>query len=808
MTFTRDATSLRPIPQSAAEFTSFLAGSGIANPFMACMFDQVSGPCIDLIGSNDMTVSGPFAGPAFGQTVSGWASKGILFHSGNDDGAVAIGGTLPDIATDSCLVFTWMEWPALAPAVERSGIGIGTRGHSPQWSVSLYPEHDTVQMDTNSSGGNTSPSGWSDGAVHGMLLQINRDVSHFGLNQTQVAMNDLGYLQTLPPPPQNTATLAQGQEIRIGNADLGAGTGVASGARCIYMCAWKGTDAELTLSKLTALKDLFYDISPPPPAGVAGPYWGPHFPDATRRFFYWGPHFPDGKPPADVVQAIPPDGAATFALDLESGATLTMRYNTEIQKFYSGLERRIGKLDLPKRLISGKGFLVGASSARATRAQLARYAAIGSPFLVGLPFEELTIDAPATATRILSVSSTDVVDFAVQGQRVIIKHGADSYTEAVVQSATTNTIEIDVDVDVKVGHRIVPGVVVFLDPQQRFARYAKDPGDDVELWNITCETVLFGYETLAAKAFASLSDSTGVLVDAVAFYISVGTAGNAYTLTLVGDATIPTHALTNSGTNYTFHFTPGTTAVAEFISDISAVFTLDGSFNPAEVLVAGDAIGPLALAHGSSQSWGTMGNGASLTMHAGKPVWDRKVTVNSGTVGDSIQSMSSIIDMGGRTSNVGSATQADWGRALFARDQLGPEWQWLKLFVDTAHGRQRSWWLPTWRADLEPLSFDTHLLTLAGPSVATGDFFGWYPLQRTHLMVLQDDGTISYCSITNAVDNHDGTIDLTLDGDAFSDSDIVMVSWLELCRFESDDFVVTFNGNVFSMPADARVVQE
>ncbi len=85
-----------------------------------------------------------------------------------------------------------------------------------------------------------------------------------------------------------------------------------------------------------------------------------------------------------------------------------------------------------------------------------------------------------------------------------------------------------------------------------------------------------------------------------------------------------------------------------------------------------------------------------------------------------------------------------------------------------------------------------------------GDFFAWYP-DHDQLQVRATTGAVEYVGITGAVDNG-ATITLDLDA-AVTAPVIEMVSWLELCRLESDDVDVTFVGAGFAMSTIARVVQ-
>lgn len=77
MTVTRDATSHYCIPQSAAEWTALLAGSGLSNPTSAWNLNGAGVPLADLIGSNPFDNVNGSPSPTFQQPVPGWAQTGV-----------------------------------------------------------------------------------------------------------------------------------------------------------------------------------------------------------------------------------------------------------------------------------------------------------------------------------------------------------------------------------------------------------------------------------------------------------------------------------------------------------------------------------------------------------------------------------------------------------------------------------------------------------------------------------------------------------------------------------------------------------
>lgn len=452
------------------------------------------------------------------------------------------------------------------------------------------------------------------------------------------------------------------------------------------------------------------------PTGVTrGRFWGPMYPEAwadvNRR--YWGDvpdpsgalrfrgnMYPDPGPGPGAVTPIGPAGAATFVADLDSPMTVTFGWQTDLAKSRDGQERRAAVLDHPKRTFKGSALLIGGASVRTLRAQLARYAARGATFLLGLPFEGvlLTQDAAGAVVFIAATAAANN-DWINPGQRVVVMSASRVAVDAVIQSVAGGSVTLDISPGAvaKAGGILMPSVPIVLEPQQGLDRYVNAEG--VERWRIDARAVTFGWQ-----------HSTGYGVD---------------------------------------------------------------------------------------------GNGAVLATHATKSVFDRRINVPD-TAGESLQAMNEVIDLGGIPASVGQAQIADWGRHVALRNKVGPEWQWVKKFFAAARGRQRSFWLPTWRKDLDPTASGVNTLTIEGPADADGGFFAWYPTKNA-IQVVQADGTVTRATITNAVDNTNGTITLTT-GVTLSGSPITMVSWLELCHLESDELAVVFAGHQFSLQTIARVV--
>lgn len=542
-------------------------------------------------------------------------------------------------------------------------------------------------------------------------------------------------------------------------------------------------------------------------------YWGNHFPDAAGATKYWSTHFPDGTPAAALWPGVGPAGAATFVLQLASGAKFTMSWVTDIVKTYSGKEYRSSLLDLPKIKVNGAAYLTGGTT-RQQRARLARYAAIGSVFSLALPNEEMTLVADASSTTVF-VNNTTTCDWMVVGQRVSVVDGSTTgggSVDAVIQSFTSNTVVLDVAPGSfgRRGCRLMPRIPIYLDPQQGFVRYPTN--DATEQWQLVGTAATFGFQSDARMAKAALSASSGALAATVIYYINTGPAGNTYSIAFVADGAGAGN-VTIVGTAYTYHYQSGVTTMLAVLFNLASVFGFTGTFDPTAVLVAGDAIGPITLSGGADKVWGNMGVGATVNTYNSHPVWDRGIATN-GSASDSLQSLSELVDLNGVPIAIGTADAADWGRAIAISRITAIEWQWIKAFLATVRGRQRAFWLATWRPDLvwvgvggtDPITGGPYMV-IQGPGDIYGGIDAWWPSQRNRLQVIQTDGTVTYAMINAVVDNGNGTLSLSLTlNTAMTGAAVSMLSWLDLCRFESDDFEFTFDADEFSLRAQARAV--
>ncbi len=552
-------------------------------------------------------------------------------------------------------------------------------------------------------------------------------------------------------------------------------------------------------------------------------FFGRHFP---TRHFGVARHFPGDPPPG-----VPPTlgGVATFALVLDA-LKVTLAWETGMGKWWDGREARSNQSEDPAMRFNGEAVLVD-GDLRALRGRLARYAALGRTFLLGLPYEELTLSDNATGTTVyVDPASMALVDWALPGVRVIIQHLAYGSWEGVIQSAAGGAIVVHDGIGDGPGNvgdryaRIMPAVPIYLEAQQGFLRYpnhitatSEDSRDSAEKWQLRARCAVAGVTSATVPATLALTTASGYLDGARFQARTPGAAGNSIVVTITNDAATAAGEFSEDTGLLTAHAkyygATGTTvdAFAALINSSSTLIKMLGAWQGADLLQAtDDVLGPSNLAGGADGTPVEAGVGATLTTYRDRIIWDRGIVVKENAQ-DSMQSLTEVKDMGGLPYTGQTASVVDWGRHFEVTGDLGEPFQFVKKFLYTVKGKWKSWWLPTSRADLIAVSCGVGTLTVAGGETA-GDLSAWYPTIRTDLEVSLVDDTTSWVRITAAVLNGDGTHTLTIvDEDdnpvSLDIDDIEMVSWLEVCRFEKDIIDIDISGATFKIETLARAIQ-
>lgn len=258
MTVTKDATG-GYIPQSAAEMTSLMVGLPVSTVDLIWMLSQASGNSTDQVGSIPGVPSGDFAGPQFHQALAGWVTLGIKFTAAQRQVLRSTAAGLPDLSTDSMLIFVWTDIPNLSAG--RGLMSIGAQGQSPTDSVhaSLNSNGSNHTFELSSNGHSVGTSTDEDGAVHIVALQLNRDTLNAGASQLMSLTTETDQESSVI---DTTATGPNGKSLTIGSGDFAAGADLAAGNVAVYVAAWFATKAELSLATISAMCQRFVNGPP------------------------------------------------------------------------------------------------------------------------------------------------------------------------------------------------------------------------------------------------------------------------------------------------------------------------------------------------------------------------------------------------------------------------------------------------------------------------------------------------------------------------------------------------------------------
>jgi hypothetical protein len=215
----------------------------------------------------------------------------------------------------------------------------------------------------------------------------------------------------------------------------------------------------------------------------------------------------------------------------------------------------------------------------------------------------------------------------------------------------------------------------------------------------------------------------------------------------------------------------------------------------------------------ASSSWSF--NGGSVTTYTDPftavtyPVWDRGLD-NDDTLGRSLVSGIDITDTGGVLTMTAPQSYSDFARELSFHTKNDADRQFWKAFMGATCGRQKAFLLPTDRPDLVPLltTISGSLLTVLGGITGFADYAGqWFGSgAQARLKVLFTNGVANYVNVTDSVDNHNGTESLQLDRSLTGT--IARISFLETCRFDTDDFPVTYADGTGYLKVPVMAVQQ
>lgn len=168
-------------------------------------------------------------------------------------------------------------------------------------------------------------------------------------------------------------------------------------------------------------------------------------------------------------------GAATFAILVEDGASVTYTWSTDIFEAQSGIETRRACRTVPSQRYQFQTLLTDGQH-RKILSTLAGKAAGAPLFLLGLSYEALPVMSSTTGSIV--VPSLALCDWAVPGQRIVVRGSDGTLGGAVVQSSIGASINVDNDLTAiaRLGADVMPAMGVFLDRDQAFGRYAVGAG--------------------------------------------------------------------------------------------------------------------------------------------------------------------------------------------------------------------------------------------------------------------------------------------------------------------------------------------
>lgn len=188
----------------------------------------------------------------------------------------------------------------------------------------------------------------------------------------------------------------------------------------------------------------------------------------------------------------------------------------------------------------------------------------------------------------------------------------------------------------------------------------------------------------------------------------------------------------------------------------------------------------------SAASFGaTLGTGgATLTTHGGYDVLDVSPIMRD-TVEETFVTGMTRHDYGAKIQQEWAYGQAPIQRSHLFNAQTTADRQWWKKWLHARKGKQKLFLLPTGRTDL--------VLTTNPPSGTslvvrdTEQYVQMYfpSLAHRYLRLTQADGGTEYKTVTNAVDNGNGTQTLTVSSSVSGES-ITKISFCELARQATD----------------------
>lgn len=193
------------------------------------------------------------------------------------------------------------------------------------------------------------------------------------------------------------------------------------------------------------------------------------------------------------------------------------------------------------------------------------------------------------------------------------------------------------------------------------------------------------------------------------------------------------------------------------------------------------------------------------------PVWDRRVDVEGAEPNArNLVLGNELIDRGAVLWNKGTKLFSSFARQARFTIRDDSDRQFFKKFIGTVMGRRKVFLLPTWQPDLGTIVGDasTGTIVMQSSLAELADYHNMWRNSEAHkwLQLWKADGTVAYRRVMDSVDNGNGTQSLLLDSAVVGA--IQMVSLLELCRLNTDDPAITWEGRFGYTDLPALVVQQ
>ncbi len=220
-------------------------------------------------------------------------------------------------------------------------------------------------------------------------------------------------------------------------------------------------------------------------------------------------------------------------------------------------------------------------------------------------------------------------------------------------------------------------------------------------------------------------------------------------------------------------------------------------------------VAQLSLSFQQTQSRVIEGKGsAALTMYKSIPVLDRRMEAGS----DSFDEKLTRLDYGHKTELLSGQTYAGIISSREYSSVGDDDRQWWKLFLTTIRGQLKSFYSSTYRPDM------TAVTSVQTPGTTTIDVLddstvagGWENSAAHQELAIETlDGDTQFVTMTDAVDNLDGTHEITISPaltNTVDGSTILNMSFLELCRLASDSVSIDHQQGRRSVKLPTRTIQ-